>query len=234
MVMRILVADDDPVVREVVRRYLERDGLTVIETADGPSTAAVLARNEIDLAVLDVMMPPPDGIDLTRAVRSGPHPDMPIILLTALGEEDDRVIGLQAGADDYVTKPFSPRELALRVASVLRRAHPAPAVDEVLRGDQVELRRGSRTVLAAGKPVELTAREFDLLAFLLANQQRVYSRSELLSEVWGWSFGDLSTVTVHIKRLRAKLGAAHRIETVWGRGYAWGRADSTEEVTGAH
>ncbi|MFI1918637.1 response regulator transcription factor [Nocardia sp. NPDC020380] len=233
MVMRILVADDDPVVREVVRRYLERDGLTVIETSDGPSTAAVLARNEIDLAVLDVMMPPPDGIDLTRAVRSGPHPDMPIILLTALGEEDDRVIGLQAGADDYVTKPFSPRELALRVASVLRRAHPAPAVDEVLRGDQVELRRGSRTVLAAGKPVELTAREFDLLAFLLANQQRVYSRSELLSEVWGWSFGDLSTVTVHIKRLRAKLGAAHRIETVWGRGYAWGRADSTEEANGA-
>lgn len=233
MVMRILVADDDPVVREVVRRYLERDGLTVVETSDGPSTAAVLARNEIDLAVLDVMMPPPDGIDLTRAVRSGPHPDMPIILLTALGEEDDRVIGLQAGADDYVTKPFSPRELALRVASVLRRAHPAPAVDEVLRGDQVELRRGSRTVLAAGKPVELTAREFDLLAFLLANQQRVYSRSELLSEVWGWSFGDLSTVTVHIKRLRAKLGAAHRIETVWGRGYAWGRADSTEGVNGA-
>ncbi|MTE13788.1 response regulator transcription factor [Nocardia aurantiaca] len=223
--MRILVADDDPMVREVVRRYLERDGLEVVETADGPATAAVLERNEIDLAVLDVMMPPPDGIELTRAVRAGAHPQTPIILLTALGEEDDRVIGLQAGADDYVTKPFSPRELALRVASVLRRTNPQPVAQEVLRGDGVELNRAARTVAAGGMPVELTAREFDLLAFLLANQRRVFSRQELLAEVWGWNFGDLSTVTVHVKRLRAKLGAAHRIETVWGRGYAWGRAD---------
>ncbi|QLY33870.1 response regulator transcription factor [Nocardia huaxiensis] len=231
--MRILVADDDPVVREVVRRYLERDGLTVVETADGPATAEVLARNEIALAILDVMMPAPDGIELCRQVRSGPHADMPIILLTALGEEDDRVIGLQSGADDYVTKPFSPRELALRVASVLRRARPAPAVEEVLRGDDVELRKAARAVLVAGTPVELTAREFDLLAFLLAHQRRVFSRTELLAEVWGWSFGDLSTVTVHIKRLRAKLGAAHRIETVWGRGYAWGRVESTTGDDGA-
>lgn len=228
--MRILVADDDPVVREVVRRYLERDGLEVVETADGPATAEVLARNEIDLAVLDVMMPAPDGIELCRAVRAGPHPQTPIILLTALGEEDDRVIGLQAGADDYVTKPFSPRELALRVASVLRRAHPAPVAEEILRGDGVELDRAARTVTAGGMPVELTAREFDLLAFLLSHQRRVYSREQLLSEVWGWNFGDLSTVTVHVKRLRAKLGAAHRIETVWGRGYAWGRADSGDDT----
>ncbi|MFE3195976.1 response regulator transcription factor [Nocardia sp. NPDC059240] len=228
--MRILVADDDAVVREVVRRYLERDGLEVIETADGPATAAVLERNDIDLAVLDVMMPPPDGIDLTRAVRAGAHPETPIILLTALGEEDDRVIGLQAGADDYVTKPFSPRELALRVASVLRRTHPQQVVAETLSGDGVELNRASRTVVADGSAVELTAREFDLLAFLLAHQRHVFSRQELLAEVWGWNFGDLSTVTVHVKRLRAKLGAAHRIETVWGRGYAWGRADIAEET----
>ncbi|MGV9840182.1 response regulator transcription factor [Nocardia niigatensis] len=232
--MRILVADDDPVVREVVRRYLERDGLEVIETADGPSTAAELERNEIDLAVLDVMMPSPDGIELTRAVRAGAHPETPIILLTALGEEDDRVIGLQAGADDYVTKPFSPRELALRVASVLRRTHPQPVADEVLRVDRVEVNRAARSVLAGGTPVELTAREFDLLAFLLTHPRRVFSRQELLAEVWGWNFGDLSTVTVHVKRLRAKLGAAHRIETVWGRGYAWGRVDpGTEEGSGA-
>ncbi|MFC9998853.1 response regulator transcription factor [Nocardia sp. NPDC127526] len=226
--MRILVADDDPVVREVVRRYLECDGLEVVETADGRATAAALERDDIDLAVLDVMMPAPDGIELTRAVRSGPRPETPIILLTALGEEEDRVIGLQAGADDYVTKPFSPRELALRVASVLRRAHPVVTTEDVLTGGAVELRRAARTVTVAGKPVELTAREFDLLAFLLANQRRVYSREELLAQVWGWSFGDLSTVTVHIKRLRAKLGAAHRIDTVWGRGYAWGRGDSDE------
>ncbi|MFF2556947.1 response regulator transcription factor [Nocardia sp. NPDC058058] len=226
--MRILVADDDPVVREVVRRYLERDGLEVIETADGPATAAVLAREDIDLAVLDVMMPPPDGIDLTRAVRSGSRPAMPIILLTALGDEDDRVIGLQAGADDYVTKPFSPRELALRVASVLRRANPAVAGDQILRSGSVEVRRAARVVTVDGTPVELTAREFDLLVFLLSNQQRVFSRDELLAQVWGWTFGDQSTVTVHIKRLRAKLGAAHRIDTVWGRGYAWGRVDAEE------
>ncbi|ATL69627.1 response regulator transcription factor [Nocardia terpenica] len=222
--MRILVADDDPVVREVVRRYLERDGLTVVETADGPATAEVLARNEIDLAILDVMMPPPDGIDLCRTVRSGPHPDTPIILLTALGEEEDRVLGLRSGADDYIVKPFSPRELALRVASVLRRAHRAEPVSEpVLRSGAIELRPDAQAVLVDGQRVELTAREFDLLAFLLANPQRVFGRTELLERVWGWSFGDQSTVTVHIKRLRAKLGAAHRIETVWGRGYAWGR-----------
>ncbi|WP_280258381.1 response regulator transcription factor [Nocardia wallacei] len=222
--MRILVADDDAVVREVVRRYLERDGLTVVETADGPATAAVLARYDIDLAVLDVMMPPPDGIDLCRAVRAGRRPDMPIILLTALGEEEDRVLGLQSGADDYLVKPFSPRELALRVASVLRRAHrPPPVAEQVLRSGAIEVRPGARSVLVDGRRVDLTAREFDLLTFLLAHPQRVFGRTELLERVWGWTFGDQSTVTVHIKRLRAKLGAAHRIETIWGRGYAWGR-----------
>jgi two-component system, OmpR family, response regulator ResD len=222
--MRILMADDDPVVREVVRRYLERDGLTVVETADGPATAEVLARNDIDLAILDVMMPPPDGIDLCRAVRAGRHPDTPIILLTALGEEEDRVLGLQSGADDYIVKPFSPRELALRVASVLRRARRAVSADErVLRSGAVELRPAAQAVLVDGRRVELTAREFDLLAFLLAHPDRVFGRSELLERVWGWTFGDQSTVTVHIKRLRAKLGTAHRIQTVWGRGYAWER-----------
>ncbi|MEV4158272.1 response regulator transcription factor [Nocardia salmonicida] len=221
---RILIADDDPVVREVVRRYLERDGLQVVEAADGASAAAALHGSAIDLAILDVMMPPPDGIELCREVRAGPRPDIPIIMLTALGEEDDRVVGLRAGADDYLTKPFSPRELALRVASVLRRARiHGPVGDPVLCSGTVELRSASRTVTIAGAPVELTGREFDLLAFLLANQQRVFTRTELLADVWGWTFGDQSTVTVHIKRLRAKLGAAHRIDTVWGRGYAWGR-----------
>ncbi|WP_216895743.1 response regulator transcription factor [Nocardia alni] len=228
--MRVLVADDDTVVREVVRRYLERDGFTVVETADGPTTAQVLERNEIDLAVLDVMMPSPDGIELCRAVRAGAHPDTPIILLTALGEEEDRVLGLQSGADDYIVKPFSPRELALRVASVLRRAQrgPAQVAAQPLRSGAIELRPDAQAVLVDGRRVELTAREFDLLAFLLAHPQQVFGRPELLERVWGWTFGDQSTVTVHIKRLRAKLGAAHRIETVWGRGYAWGRPGSQE------
>ncbi|WP_227982487.1 response regulator transcription factor [Nocardia spumae] len=220
--MRILIADDDPVVRDVVRRYLERDGLQVTEVADGEHAARELTGGAIDLAILDVMMPAPDGIELCRAVREGDRCEMPIIMLTALGEEEDRVVGLTAGADDYLTKPFSPRELALRVASVLRRTHgPAPAPG-VLSSGEIRLRPAAATVEVAGRPVALTAREFDLLAFLLAHQQRVFSRAELLERVWGWSFGDQSTVTVHVKRLRAKLGAAHRIETVWGRGYAWG------------
>lgn len=236
--MCILVADDDPVVREVVRRYLERDGRTVVETGDGATAHAALARtgvpDEVELAVLDVMMPGPDGIELCRAVRAGARPDTPIILLTALGDEDDRVLGLEAGADDYVTKPFSPRELALRVASVLRRAHRAPAPDRApLRDGAVTVHPAARTVFAADTPISLTPREFDLLVFLLRNPGRVFGREELLERVWGWNFGDLSTVTVHIKRLRAKLGTRHRIETVWGRGYAWGRGAVTTECTDA-
>ncbi|WP_036530313.1 response regulator transcription factor [Nocardia sp. CNY236] len=231
--MCILVADDDPVVRDVVRRYLERDGLTVLEAEDGPSASAAMARrgrDRIELAVLDVMMPAPDGIEICRAIRSGPRPDTPIILLTALGDEDDRVIGLQAGADDYVTKPFSPRELALRVASVRRRYHAPAAVDHsALRVDAIEVRCATRLVLADGAPVELTPREFDLLEFLLRHPGAVFTREDLLAKVWGWDFGDLSTVTVHVKRLRAKLGAHHRIDTVWGRGYAWGRIGGERE-----
>ncbi|MEU0875058.1 response regulator transcription factor [Nocardia brasiliensis] len=224
--MTILIADDDPVVRDVVRRYLERDGHTVRETADGTTTLAALANPDdaIELAVLDVMMPAPDGIAICRSIRSGPRPDMPVILLTALGDEDDRVLGLEAGADDYVTKPFSPRELALRVASVLRRSQVVRDSNHpVLRDGAVEIRPAVRLVLVAGAPVDLTPREFDLLVFLLQHPQQVFSREALLAKVWGWDFGDLSTVTVHIKRLRAKLGDNHRIETVWGRGYAWAR-----------
>ncbi|NKY54322.1 response regulator transcription factor [Nocardia vermiculata] len=224
--MAVLIADDDPVVREVVRRYLERDALTVLEAADGPAAMAELTRagTPVDLAVLDVMMPAPDGIEICRAIRRGRHPDTPVILLTALGDEHDRILGLEAGADDYVVKPFSPRELALRIASVLRRsrreAHSAPTV---LQDGLLTVREESRMVWADEVAVELTAREYDLLVFLLRHRHRVFGREELLAQVWGWDFGDLSTVTVHIKRLRAKLGAHHRIETVWGHGYVWDR-----------
>ncbi|MFE3446009.1 response regulator transcription factor [Nocardia sp. NPDC059180] len=224
--MAILIADDDPVVREVVRRYLERDGLTVVEAADGPTAMTALTDEgeTVDLAILDVMMPAPDGVEICRAIRHGSTPEMPIILLTALGDEEDRILGLQSGADDYVTKPFSPRELALRTASVLRRSQrdPEPA-QPTLSDRSLEVREQSRMALVDGVPVDLTAREHDLLVFLLRHRHRVFSREELLAKVWGWNFGDLSTVTVHIKRLRAKLGEDHRIETVWGRGYVWDR-----------
>ncbi|MBB3605245.1 DNA-binding response OmpR family regulator [Mycolicibacterium sp. BK556] len=222
MTPRVLIADDDTVVRDVVRRYLERDGLEVTVAGDGTEALRVLGTERIDLAVLDVMMPGPDGLSLCRTLRQGGDYSVPVILLTALGEEDDRIAGLEAGADDYLTKPFSPRELALRVRSVLRRS-PAPAAALPLEYAVGELKvsTAARSVYVAGQPVGLTNREFELLVFFLTHPDTVFSREDLLQMVWHWDFGDLSTVTVHVKRLRAKLGEHHRIQTVWGRGYLW-------------
>jgi len=222
MAARVLIADDDAVVRDVVRRYLERDGLEVTVAVDGNEALRVLGTERIDVAVLDVMMPGPNGLSLCRTLRQGGDYTVPVILLTALSEEDDRIAGLEAGADDYLTKPFSPRELALRVRSVLRRA-PAPASTVPLEITVGALRvsTAARSVTVAGTPVGLTNREFDLLLFFLTHTDTVFSREELLQRVWNWDFGDLSTVTVHVKRLRSKLGDHHRVQTVWGRGYLW-------------
>ncbi len=222
MTARVLIADDDAVVRDVVRRYLERDGLEVRVAGDGNEALRVLGTERIDVAVLDVMMPGPNGLSLCRSLRQGGDYTVPVILLTALSEEDDRIAGLEAGADDYLTKPFSPRELALRVKSVLRRA-PAPPSTAPLEITVGALRvsTASRSVTVAGEPIGLTNREFDLLMFFLTHTDTVFSREELLKKVWNWDFGDLSTVTVHVKRLRSKLGEHHRVQTVWGRGYLW-------------
>jgi DNA-binding response OmpR family regulator len=172
--------------------------------------------------VLDVMMPGPSGLSLCRTLRQGGDYTVPVILLTALGEEDDRIAGLEAGADDYLTKPFSPRELALRVRSVLRRAPAAPStVPLEITVGQLTVSTASRSVTIADEPVGLTNREFDLLLFFLTHTDTVFSREELLKRVWNWDFGDLSTVTVHVKRLRSKLGDHHRVQTIWGRGYLW-------------
>jgi DNA-binding response OmpR family regulator len=219
---RVLIADDDAVVRDVVRRYLERDGLEVRVAGDGNEALRVLGSERIDVAVLDVMMPGPSGLSLCRTLRQGGDYTVPVILLTALGEEDDRIAGLEAGADDYLTKPFSPRELALRVRSVLRRAPAAPSTMplEITVG-QLTVSTASRSVTIAGEPIGLTNREFDLLLFFLTHTDTVFSREELLKRVWNWDFGDLSTVTVHVKRLRSKLGDHHRVQTIWGRGYLW-------------
>jgi two-component system, OmpR family, response regulator ResD len=219
---RVLIADDDIVVRGVVRRYLERDGMQVDVADNGVEALRLLEAECIDLAVLDVMMPGMDGLTLCRALRRGDGYAIPVILLTALGEEDDRIAGLEAGADDYVTKPFSPRELALRARSVLRRA-PASAPQLNITDGELAVSPASRSVSVAGRPVALTNREFELLVFFLTHTDMVFSRQELLSSVWQWNFGDLSTVTVHVKRLRAKLGEHQRVETVWGRGYMWRR-----------
>ncbi|WP_029110976.1 response regulator transcription factor [Mycobacterium sp. URHD0025] len=227
---RVLIADDDTVVRDVVRRYLERDGLDVSIAQDGTEALRLLGSEQIDVAVLDVMMPGSDGLSLCRDLRRDGGYSMPVILLTALGEEDDRIAGLEAGADDYLTKPFSPRELALRMRSVLRRSSglttPVPAE---LAVDQLRVSTAARSVTIAGRTVNLTNREFDLLVFFLTNSDVVFSREELLKRVWRWDFGDLSTVTVHIKRLRFKLGDQHRIQTVWGRGYLWSGDERSRE-----
>ena len=222
MTSRVLIADDDAVVRDIVRRYLERDGLEVRLAGDGNEALRVLSTERIDVAILDVMMPGPDGLSLCRTLRQGGDYTVPVILLTALNEEDDRIAGLEAGADDYLTKPFSPRELALRVRSVLRRAPtPASTVPLEITIGELSVSTAARAVAVNGQPVGLTNREFDLLLFFVTHTDTVYSREELLKRVWNWEFGDLSTVTVHVKRLRSKLGTHHRVQTVWGRGYLW-------------
>jgi len=223
--MTVLIADDDPIVLDIASRYLERDGHEVLAASDGDQAWELLRNNLVHLVVADIMMPGRDGITLCRDIRSGDvvNPGTPIILLTALGEEEDRVLGLESGADDYVVKPFSPRELALRVAALLRRAPVQPtSTGSNIRDGEVELNVGARTVTVAGVPVNLTGREFDLLHFFLTHQGSVYSRQDLLEQVWNWDFGDYSTVTVHVKRLRAKLKDHHRVRTVWGHGYSWG------------
>lgn len=226
LVTRVLIADDDTVVRDMVRRYLERDGLDVAIAQDGNQARRLLESGQIDVAVLDVMMPGSDGLTLCRDLRRDGDYSMPVILLTALGEQDDRIAGLEAGADDYLTKPFSPRELALRVRSVLRRTNGpiSPAPVELSVGNLL-VSTTARSATASGQSISLTNREFDLLVFFLTHTDTVFSRAELLKHVWRWDFGDMSTVTVHVKRLRAKLGDQHRVQTVWGRGYLWSSGD---------
>jgi DNA-binding response OmpR family regulator len=228
MAQRILVVDDDLTVSDVVRRYLERAGYEVRLAPDGPSALAQFAKEQPDLVVLDLMLPGIDGLEVCRRLRDSAD-GVPIVMLTALGEESDRVLGLQLGADDYVTKPFSPRELVLRVQSVLRRsvARPQPAVDTIV-DDGLELDAVRRVARLEGRELQLTVREFDLLAFLMRNPGRAYRRGELLEAVWGWTFGDQSTVTVHVRRLREKIernpAEPRRILTVWGVGYRYERA----------
>ena len=218
----VLVVDDEPIVREVVVRYLARAGHHTLEAADGHRARGVIEERDVDLVVLDLMLPGTDGLELCRWIRG--RSELPVIMLTARGEEADRIVGLELGADDYVTKPFSPRELAARVRSVLRRAGPAGAVVATLRFGDVELERETRDVRKAGSPVRLTAKEFDLLWFLASHPRRVFSRDELMTSVWGYaSTLDTGTITVHMRRLREKIedvpSQPRHLETVWGVGY---------------
>jgi len=221
---RVMVVDDDVTVREVVVTYLRAAGHDVGEAADGESALTELRDERADLLVLDLMLPGIDGLEVCQRLRSRGD-DVPVIMLTALGSETDRVVGLERGADDYVTKPFSPRELVLRVDSVLRRVGESSSVKgTVIDGDLV-VDSTEHTATLAGCRLALTVREFDLLRFLVSHPGEAFSRDELLKQVWGWSFGDHSTVTVHVRRLREKVepDPAHpvRLATVWGVGYRW-------------
>jgi two-component system response regulator ResD len=220
---RVLVVDDEPMVREVLARYLEKEGFAVDLAEDGEQAISVYEAARPDLVLLDLMLPRLDGLEVFRRMRA--IAPTAIIMLTAKGEETDRVVGLELGADDYVTKPFSPREVVARVRAVLRRSS-APTLDEpdvVTIGD-LEIDGPKREVRRDGDPVKLTRKEFDLLQLLASNPGRTFTRSELLEEVWDFAWdGDTNTVTVHVRRLREKIeddpSEPLHLVTVWGVGY---------------
>ena len=221
----ILLVDDDAIVTEVVERYLLRDGYQVRLARDGATALSLARRDRPDLIVLDIMLPDINGLEVARQLRA--ESAVPIIFLSARGEETDKILGLGLGADDYVVKPFSPKELVARIAAVLRRTAaggPRPGDDRVLHYGALRIDPLGRTVKRAGESLELTAREFDLLAFLARHPGQVFTRQQLLDQVWDFEFyGDPSTVTVHIRRLRSKIepepARPRFIETVWGVGY---------------
>lgn len=234
------MVDDDPAIAEVLTKYLEREGYSVETVGDGQRALDAALSNPPDIVVLDLTLPRVDGLEVCRRLRA--LAPIPVIMLTARGDESDRVIGLELGADDYMSKPFSPRELVSRVRAVLRRAHgpltpppcgsPALLIDGGLQVDVL-----AREVTIDGERVSLTARELELLAFLMRHPRQAFRREELLDQVWGTRYGDTSTITVHIRRIREKIevNPSHpaRITTVWGIGYRWqGTSDETPHKTG--
>jgi DNA-binding response OmpR family regulator len=224
IVAKVLIVDDEPNIREVVGLYLRRDGHDIVSATDGEEALEVFRESGPDLVVLDLMLPKMSGLEVCRRMRADRR--VPLIMLTARGEEEERIVGLSLGADDYVVKPFSPRELAARVAAVLRRVEESSGdVDQkVLSFDGLRIDPNTRETLVRGEPATLTAREFDLLHHLASSPGRVYTRDQLMELVWGYTFSaDTSTVTVHVRRLREKVepdpARPRYLQTVWGVGY---------------
>ncbi len=222
---RVLVVDDEPMVVEVVGRYLAREGFSVSTASDGELALAAFRENRPHLVVLDLMLPKVGGMDVCREIRA--VAPVPVIMLTARGDEMDRIAGFEVGADDYLAKPFSPRELVARIRAVLKRSFdPAEFTGGTITCGSLAVSRDTRIVTLSGNEVNLTAREFDLLWFLVTHPGKVFSRGQLLEEVWRFSWpGDESTVTVHVRRLRTKVeqDPEHpgHLKTVWGAGYRW-------------
>ena len=219
----ILVVDDEPMVREVLSRYLAMEGFEVLAAADGEEALAHLADSDPALVLLDLMLPKVDGYEVFRRIRDQGS-GTPVIMLTARGEEMDRIVGLELGADDYVAKPFSPREVVARVRAVLRRSGADSSSASLLDLGRIRIDTGRREVLVDGEPVRLTRTEFDLLAFLASRPGTTFSRAQLLEGVWDFAWdGDSATVTVHVRRIREKIevdpSAPNHLLTVWGVGY---------------
>ena len=219
---RVLLVEDDGTVAGIVSAYLERDGFECRVAAEGPAGLLEWERWDPDLVVLDVMLPGLSGLEVLRRRRADGD-DTPVVVLSARGEEEDRVVGLEVGADDYLVKPFSPRELVLRIQGLLRRGRRAGEVTGRIERDQLVIDAAARAATLAGVPLSLTNREFDLLAYLASYPGRAFTKEELLRRVWGWDFGDTSTVTVHVRRLREKLepdpSDPRTVLTVRGHGY---------------
>lgn len=219
----VLVIEDDPTTREVLRRYLTRAGLAVAEADNGVAGLTAFTDARPDLVILDLMLPGIDGLDVCERIRR--ISAVPIMILTALGSESDRVVGLEQGADDYVVKPFSPREVTLRAQRLLERSAPSQQQVAALQDGDLAIDLTARRATVSGSELAMTAREFDLLAFLVGHPNQAFRRSELLAQVWDWDFGDDSTVTVHVRRLREKVepDPSHpvRLQTVWGVGYRY-------------
>ena len=218
----MLVVDDDATVADVVIAYLERAGIATERAAEGVAALAAAEASALDAVVLDLMLPGLDGIEVLRRLRTA-RPTVPVIMLTARGEEDDRLVGLEAGADDYIVKPFSPRELVLRVQAVLRRTGAGQPM--LLQHGGLSLDPVAHRAWSDGRELQLTMREFELLRWFLAHPGAVHDRETILREVWGWEVGDLSTVTVHVRRLREKVepdpARPRLLVTVFGVGYRW-------------
>ena len=236
MAAKVLVVEDDPTMAEVLLAYLGRAGYSVSWSADGTQAAQLWQRTVPDVVILDIMLPGLSGLELLRRRRrTGDH--AAVIVLSARGEEEDRLVGLETGADDYVVKPFSPREVVLRVEALLRRTERlrgAQLLNTQIRHGELEIDSAAREARYAGRTLALTMREFDLLAFLAGHAGQTFSKEELLRRVWGWDFGDTSTVTVHVRRLREKLEVdpsdPRLVLTVGRSGYRMARLDEIDLV----